>query len=338
MLSLRRFGLFMGRRLSVLLLMAFLPLAAHALGQGQAAADWPAHPIKMIVPFPADGPTDVVARIIARQASIELGQSIEVRNTPGAGGTLGVAEAAAAQADGYTLLLTTTSTHAVSPHLFRAFPYDVNRDFTPIAHLGTAGSVLLVAPQLPVQTLPELITYAKERPGRVGYGSSGSGTIVHLMSEALAAQAGIKLAHLTYRGTGQAREDLKQGMVQLLLDAIPTGMPHVQSGDIRALAVTSKERSPLMPDIPTLSEAGLPGLEFTTWFGLYTSAGLPEERRMRLFNAFTEALQDSETALRLRSLGVTAPEPHTPAEFANMVEADSARWKQIIDKVYISTQ
>lgn len=337
MFSLRRFGLSLGRRLPGLLLLSFLPLVAQALGQGQAT-DWPAHPIKMIVPFPANGPTDVVARIIARQASIELGQPVEVHNAPGAGGTLGVAEAAAAQADGYTLLLTTTSTHSVSPHLFRAFSYDVKTDFTPIAHLGSAGSVLLVAPQLPVKSLAELIAYAKERPGKLGYGSSGSGTIVHLMSEALSTQAGIKMAHFTYRGTGQAREDLKQGMVQVLLDSIPTGMPYVQRGELRALAVTRKERSPLMPDIPTLAEAGLPGMEFTTWFGLYTSAGLPEERRMRLYNAFTSAIQNSDTALRLRSLGVAPAEPHTPAEFANMVEADSERWKQIIETVNITTQ
>lgn len=333
MFSLHRFGLSLAGRLSSLLLLFFL-----ALGQAQAAPEWPAQPLKMIVPFPANGATDVVARIIARQASIELGQHIDVHNAPGAGGTLGVAEAAAAQADGYTLLLTTSSTHAVSPHLFRAFPYDVRKDFTPIAHLGSAGSVLLVAPQLPVASLPELIAYAKERPGKVGYGSSGSGTIVHLISEAFAAQAGIKMAHLTYRGTGQARDDLKQGMVQILMDSIPTGMPHVQRGELRALAVTSKERSPLMPDVPTLGEAGLQGLEFITWFGLYTSAGLPEERRMRLLEAFTRAIQNTDTALRLRSLGVTPAQSHTSAEFANMVETDSARWKQIIETVNITVQ
>lgn len=329
-------GFSLVRRLASLLALSLLPLAAQA--HDAAAAEWPARTLRMIVPFPADGPTDVLARIIAERAGRELGQPIEIQNIPGAGGTLGVAEAAAATADGYTVLFTTTSTHAVSPHLFRAFPYDVKRDFTPIAHIGTTGSVLLVAPQLPVGSLRELIDYARQRPGKVGYGSSGSGTIVHLMSESFASQAGIRLTHLSYRGIGLARDDLKKGLVHVLMDAIPTGSSFVQKGELRALAVTSKTRSPLLPDVPTLSEAGLPGLEFSTWFGLYTPAGLPEDRRVRLHAAYSAAIQDPDTVSRLRALGVNPAGSHTPEQFAAMVDADSERWKQIIDASNISVQ
>lgn len=331
----RRFGLF---HLQSLLVMSLLPLTAPAQA-ASAADDWPAaQAIKLIVPFPQGGPTDVVARVIARQAAGELGQNIVVENLAGAGGTLGVAEAAAARPDGYTLLLTTTSTHAVSPHLFKAFSYDVKKDFTPIAHLGSAGSVLLVAPQLPVQNLKELISHAQANPGKLGYGTSGSGTIVHLISEAFASSANIKMMHLSYRGTGPAREDLKKGLVHVLMDALPTGAPLVQSGELKALAVTTRERSPLLPDVPTLAEAGLPGLDFTTWFGLYTPAGLAEAHQSQLHQAFTRAIQNSDTVLRLRELGVTPPEAHTPEEFASMVEADSARWKKVIDASGISVQ
>lgn len=321
-------------------MLSCLPLAAHAQSGASPSnsSDWPDRSLRMIVPFPAGGATDVVARIIAQQAGTELGRQVVVENKSGAGGTIGAGEAAKAQPDGYTVLLTTTSTHSVSPHLFDNLPYDAKQDFTPIAHLGTAGTVLLVTPSLPVQSVQELIDYAKENPGKLNYASSGNGTIVHLGTEAFMAQAGIEMTHVPYRGTGQAMTDLMAGNVQVLMDAIPTGMPYVKKDQLRALAVTTTERSALAPDLPTLDESGLPGFESTTWFGVYTPVGVPQERQARLHDAFLKAVQAPAVVERLQSLGIDPAGPHMPEDFAALVQADSDRWKKVIEDGNISVQ
>lgn len=318
--------------------LAGLPFAAHAQAGADGADNWPERSLRMVVPFPAGGATDVVARIIAQQAGIELGRQVVVENKSGAGGTIGAGEAAKAPADGYTVLLTTTSTHSVSPHLFDKLPYDAHEDFSPIAHLGTAGTVLLVTPDLPVNSVRELIDHAKKHPGELNYASSGNGTIVHLGTEAFMKQAGIEMTHVPYRGTGQAMTDLMAGSVQVLMDAIPTGMPYVKKEQLKALAVTTKERSALAPDLPTLDESELPGFESTTWFGVYTPAGVPEERQARLHEAFSRAVQDPAVIDRLQSLGIDPAGPHTPADFAALVQADSDRWKKVIVDGNISVQ
>ena len=302
------------------------------------SSNFPERSIRMIVPFPAGGATDVVARIIAQQAGTELGQQVVVENKSGAGGTIGAAEAAKAQPDGYTILLTTTSTHAVSPHLMKNLPYDAKEDFTPIAHLGTAGTVLLVTPDLPVHSVQELIDYAKQHPGELNYASSGNGTIVHLGTEAFMDAADIEMTHVPYRGTGQAMTDLMAGAVQVLMDAIPTGMPYVKKDQLRALAVTTRERSAIAPELPTLDESGLNGFESTTWFGVYTPAGLPEDRRVRLHEALVRAVQDPAVIERLQSLGIEPAKDHTPEDFARLVEQDSARWKKVIEDGNITIQ
>lgn len=319
-------------------MLSCLPLAAHAQAAADADANWPERSLRMVVPFPAGGATDVVARIIAEQAGTELGRQIVVENKSGAGGTIGAGEAAKAKPDGYTILLTTTSTHSVSPHLFDNLPYDAKTDFTPIAHLGTAGTVLLVTPSLPVQSVQELIDYAKKNPGELNYASSGNGTIVHLGTEAFMMQADIEMTHVPYRGTGQAMTDLMAGNVQVLMDAIPTGMPYVKKNQLRALAVTTLERSALAPELPTLDESGLPGYESTTWFGIYTPAGVSEQRRARLHEAFTLAVQHPDVVERLQTLGIEPAGPHTPDDFAALVDADSARWKRVIEEGNISVK
>ena len=320
-------------------MLSCLPLAAHAqAGSSSESSNWHDRSLRRVVPFPAGCATDVVARIIAQQAGAELGRQVVVENKSGAGGTIGAGEAAKAQPDGYTVLLTTTSTHSVSPHLFDNLPYDAKKDFTPIAHLGTAGTVLLVTPGLPVHSVQELIDYAKENPGKLNYASSGNGTIVHLGTEAFMAQAGIEMTHVPYRGTGQAMTDLMAGNVQVLMDAIPTGMPYVKKEQLRALAVTTTERSALAPDLPTLDESGLPGFVSTTWFGIYTPVGVPEDRQARLHEAFLKAVQDPAVVERLQSLGIDPAGSHTPADFAALVQADSDRWKKVIEDGNISVQ
>ena len=302
-------------------------IAASAAAQAQA---WPERPVRLVVPFPAGGATDLVARVIAQRLSKDIGQQVIVDNKAGAGGTIGSAEAAKASADGYTLLLTTSSTHAISPHLMPRLPYDPIKDFTPVAHLADAASVLLVTPSLPVKTVAELIAYAKTHPGQLNYASSGNGTIVHLTTEAFKAQAGVFITHVPYKGTALAIPDVIAGSVQVLIDAIPSGMPHVKSGRLRALAVTGDKRSALAPELPTVAEAGLPGFSSVTWFGLYAPRGMKAELVLRVHDAFEKAARAPDVVESLARLGVEPAPIGSPAQFAAMVSADSQHWARII--------
>ncbi|MDR0214816.1 MAG: tripartite tricarboxylate transporter substrate binding protein [Comamonas sp.] len=308
------------------------------LGTAQGQDAWPVRPIRVIVPFPASGATDLVARVIAQRVSQELGQQLIIDNKPGAGGTIGTGEAAKAVVDGYTLLFTTSSTHAISPHLIPRLAYKADKDFTPIAHTADAASVLLVTPSLPVRSVQELIAYAKANPGQLNYATSGNGTIVHLNTAAFAAQAGIQLTHVPYKGTAQSITDLAAGQVQLLFDSIPTGMPHVASGRLRALAVTGDKRSMLAPNLPTVAESGLPGYSSVTWFGVYGPAGMKPELVGRINQAFNRAIQNPEVIASLAKQGVEPAKPQTPAEFAAMVKADSARWAKVIKDNHITLE
>lgn len=305
-------------------------LSLAAMAGGVSAQTWPSHPVRVIVPFPASGATDLVARVVTQRVSQDLGQQMVVDNRPGAGGTIGAAEAAKAPADGYTLLLTTSSTHAISPHLMPRLAYDPRKDFTPVAHVADAASVLLVTPSLPVKSVADLIAYAKAHPGQLNYASSGNGTIVHLNAAAFSAQAGIEMTHVPYKGTAQSIADLATGQVHVLFDSIPTGMPHVKSGRLRALAVTSQQRSALAPELPTLAESGLPGYSSVTWFGVYAPAGAPPALVERIHQAFAKAMQTPDVIASLAKLGVEPARPSTAAQFAAMVQADSARWAAVI--------
>ena len=306
-------------------------LAATTWGaQAQQPAAWPQQPVRVIVPFPASGATDLVARVVTQRVAQDLGQQFVVDNKPGAGGTIGTAEAAKARPDGNTLLLTTSSTHAISPHLMPRLAYDPQRDFVPVAHVADAPSVLLVTPSLPVKTVAELIAYARAHPGQLNYATSGNGTIVHLNTAAFSAQAGVEMTHIPYKGTALAIPDLAAGQVQVLFDSLPTGMPHVKSGRLRALAVTSAQRSSLAPELPTLAESGLPGFSSVTWFGVYLPAGASPALVKRVHDAFARAIQAPEVAQSLARLGVEPARPSTPAQFAALVQADSARWASVI--------
>jgi len=310
-------------------------IAASSAAQAQA---WPERPVRLVVPFPAGGATDLVARVIAQRVSKDTGQQVIVDNKAGAGGTIGTAEAAKAAADGYTLLLTTSSTHAISPHLMPRLPYDAVKDFTPIAHLVDAASVVLVTQSLPVKTVAELIDHAKKHPGQLNYASSGNGTIVHLTTEAFNAQAGVFMTHVPYKGTVLAIPDVVAGSVQVLIDSIPTGMPHVKTGRLRALAVTGNKRSALAPELPTVAEAGLPGFSSVTWFGLYAPRDMKPELVARVHEAFDKAAHAPEVIDSLAKLGVEPASVGSPARFASMVAADSQRWARIIRDRKISIE
>ena len=303
--------------------------AALALGAAMPAAlAQSSKPIRLVVPFPAGGATDLFARTLSQKMGERLGTSIVIDNKPGAGGSLGSDMAAKATADGQTLLFTTTSTHSIGPAIGAKLPYDTVRDFTPIAHVGNAPSIMLVPNSSPAKTVKEWIEYAKKNPGKLKYASSGNGTIVQLTAELFKAQAGVFVTHIPYKGTGLAIPDLVAGQLDVLFDSLPTGMPHVRDGRLRALAVTTLKRTPLAPDLPPVADT-LPGFESNTWFGLYGPKGLPAEVVNRVNTAANQALSDPEVRAKLTTLGIE-PVTSTPAQFAKMVADDQAKWKRII--------
>lgn len=303
--------------------------SAAALAPSWAQNAYPNKPIRLVVPFPAGGATDIFARAVSAKLGERLGTTIVVDNKPGAGGAIGSDLAAKAPADGYTLLLATTSTHAIGPSFAAArLPYDVVADFTPISHVGSAPSIMLVPNSAPAKNVKEWVEYARKNPGRLNYASSGNGTIVHLGAEYFKAQAGLFLVHIPYRGTALAIPDLVSGKIDVLFDSLPSGLPHVREGRLKALGITSAKRSPLLPDLPAISES-VPGYETVTWFGLYGPKGLPADIVARVNTGINQALQDAEVKDRLARLGIE-PAGGTPQQFARMAEADRAKWKKII--------
>ena len=302
--------------------------ASLLLGTVARAQAWPTKPIRLVVPFPAGGATDIFARALSQKLGEKLGVAVVVENRPGAGGTIGSDLVAKASPDGYTLLLATSSTHAIGPALNAKMPYDAVRDFTPICHVGNAPSIMLVPNGSPARTLKEWVDYARKNPGKLNYASSGNGTIVQLTAELFKSQAGLYLVHIPYKGTALAIPDLVSGKVDVLFDSLPTGLPHVRDGRLRALAVTSAQRTPMAPDLPAVSEL-LPGFESNTWFGLYGPRGLSADVVARVNTGVNQALADPEVKDRLARLGIEGV-GGTPAQFAQMATLDAGKWKKII--------
>jgi len=299
-----------------------------AASSASLAQGYPTKPIRLIVPFPAGGATDLFARTLSQKMGEKLGTTLVIDNKPGAGGAIGSDMAAKATPDGYTLLLATTSTHSIGPAITPKLPYDTVRDFTPIAHVGDAPSIMLVPNNSPAKTVREWIDYAKKNPGKLNYASSGNGTIVQLTAELFKSQADVFVTHIPYKGTALAIPDLITGKVDVLFDSLPTGMPHVRDGRLRALGVTTLKRSPLAPELPPIADV-LPGFESNTWFGLYGPKGLPADMVARINTAANQSLSDPEVRDKLARLGIE-PTTSTPAQLASLVAADAAKWKQII--------
>lgn len=302
-------------------------LAGSIAGPLFAQGAYPARPIRLVVPFPAGGATDIFARAVSQRLGEKLGTTIVVDNKPGAGGSIGSDIVAKAAPDGYTLLLATTSTHSIGPSLGK-LPYDAVADFTPISHVGNAPSIMVVPNTAPAKDVKEWIAYARKNPGKLNYASSGNGTIVHLTAEYFKTQAGLFLVHIPYRGTALAMPDLISGKVDLLFDSLPSALPHVKEGRVKALALTSRKRSPLLPDLPVVAET-IPGFESNTWFGLYGPKGLPNDLVGKVNAALNQSLHEADVKERLARLGIE-PVGGTPQEFARMTDADRAKWKKII--------
>lgn len=313
---------------------AVAPVLAQAPAMSPPA--FPVRPIRMIVPFPAGGATDILARALSQKLGEKIGQTVVVDNRPGAGGTIGADAASKAPADGYTLLLATSSTHSIGPAINPKIPYNAENDFTPIAYVASSPNVVLVPMTSPSRTMREFIDHARKNPGRLNYASSGNGTIVHLTTEYFKAQSDTFILHIPYRGTALAMPDLISGKLDVLFDSFVTGMPHVKDGKLRALAVTSLKRTALSPDLPTVSET-LPGFESVTWFGVYGPKGLNAELTARVNQAVNAALADAEVKERFARLGAE-PTGGTPQAFAAMVRTDSAKWKKIITERRITAE
>jgi tripartite-type tricarboxylate transporter receptor subunit TctC len=317
---------FAGAGIVALFILATLAIPA------RAADSYPTRPIAVIVPFPPGGANDLLARMVGERMSRSLGQSIVVENRSGAGGNIGSRQAARSPADGYTMLLTFSGTIAINPELYANIGYDAKKDLTAIGTIATAPAVVVVNPAVPAKTLRELIDYAKAKPGVLNYGSSGTGTVVHVSAEMMLEAAGINIRHIPYSGTGPAVSDLLGGHVQMMLPPIPSVIGMIKSGQLRALAVTGQNRSPLLPDVPTVSEAGLPGFVSTQLIGLMAPAGTPRPIVERLNTELRNAVNDPAISKRILEVGAE-PLASTPEEYTKLAAADQKLWGTIVKKL-----
>jgi tripartite-type tricarboxylate transporter receptor subunit TctC len=305
-----------------------LPLLA-ALAATPAAAAFPDHPVKVIVPYAAGGPADVTARLIFNKVAERLGQSFLIDNRGGAGGNIGTVAGAGAAADGYTLTVITPA-QIINMTLFASPGYNIGRDFTPVSLFTTAPGLLLAHPKLGVNSFGEMVVLAKSKPGQLSFASQGVGVAPHLMMEMIKTRAGIDMVHVPYRGSAPALNDLLAGNVPLMIDSIVTGLPHVKSGALRGLAVSTSKRSPLALDIPTIAEAGLPGFDASLWYGVVAPARTPPEAVAVLGAAIGEALKLPEIRERLLALGSTPADPAGPASFARFLKDEEAKWPDVV--------
>jgi tripartite-type tricarboxylate transporter receptor subunit TctC len=294
--------------------------------------DFPAKPIRMVVGFPPGGGTDVVARILAPRYSELLGQPVVIENRPGATGTVAAGQVAKAPADGYTIMMGHISVNAIAPALFPNLPYDVIRDFTPIGIAAAVPHFVVAHPSLQVGSLKELIGILKAQPGKT-FPSAGNGSMPHLAGELFKSLAGVQLVHVPYKGSGQSMQDLLGGQHVVAFDTMPASAPHVRSGRLRALATSTAARLPAFPDIPTAAEAGLPGYQLITWYGVFAPPGLPAVITSRLHGDLLKAMQTPEVKEKLAGVGADGTMSSSPGEFAELVRSDTARYSKIVKDI-----
>ena len=292
----------------------------------------------MVIPFPAGGATDIIGRQVAQKLSVALGQQVVVDNKPGAGGAIGSDLVAKAPADGYTLLMATSSTHSIGPVLNPKKPYDAVKDFAPVSHIANAPSVLVVGQNFPANTARELIDLVKRNPGKYNFGSSGIGTYPHLSAEMFKWRAGGLFAvHIPYRGTGLVITDLVAGQIAFLMDSIVSAQTHIRSGKVKPLAVSGTKRSATLPNVPTLQEVGVPGMEFGNWFGMFAPAGTAPEVVSRLNRELNAMLKAADFVEGLDKVGAE-PAGGTPEQFAKTYRDESEGWKALIQRAGIKPE
>ena len=307
--------------------LAIQPLQAQTQAQTAANAVWPTKPVKIVVTFPPGGAPDTLARILADKWGQATGLTFTVDNKPGAGGNIGADFVAKSAPDGTTLLIATVGTHAINPALYAKMPYDNIKDFTPVSFLASTPNLLVVNNAVPAKTVKELIALAGKTP--LTFGSSGSGTSIHLSGELFNTLAGVKMQHIPYKGRAQAVPDLLGGRISMIFDNMPSALPLVKSGDVRAIAVTSATRSAAAPNIPTIAEAGLPGFEATSWFALMAPAGMPKDVLTRINAETIRVMTLPDVKEKLSTLGLDAA-PASPESLATLIQVETVKWAKVV--------
>ncbi|WP_157266951.1 Bug family tripartite tricarboxylate transporter substrate binding protein [Azohydromonas aeria] len=296
---------------------------------------FPSRPLTLVVPFAAGGTTDILGRLMGKQLSTRLGVAAVVENKAGAGGNIGAAQVAKAPADGHTLLVGTVGTHAINQALYKKLPYDPIKDFAPIALIATLPNVLVVHPSLPVRSVKDLVARAKAEPGKLTYASAGNGTSIHLSGAMFGQLAGVQLQHVPYRGSAPAVADLIGGQTAMMFDNLPSALPHIRSGALRAIAVTSARRSPALPDVLTVAESGVPGFDASSWFGLWAPAATPAAVLARLVAESRASLVDAE-AQRVMAEQGAEPGHMGPEQFAAFIRQEADKWAQVVRRANVT--
>lgn len=301
-------------------------LLAAGTGTALAQAAWPSKPIRVVIPYPPGGPTDILGRIVAQHLSENLGQSVVVENKPGASGMIGADLVAKAPPDGYTLLVN-ASIHVINPSLYKKPPYDAIRDFAPVSLIADVPLVLVAAPSQGLATVRDVIAAAKAKP--INFASSGNAAAPHLAGEAFKIATGVPMQHVPYKGSGPALTDVIGGQTELMFDSMPSSIGHIRSGKLKAIAVTTAKRAGALPDVPTIAESGVPGYDISTWYGVWAPAGTPREIVARVSGEIAKIVRAPQVRERLAALGAT-PVGNTPEEFTAYNQSELAKWGKIV--------
>ncbi|MFG5779062.1 Bug family tripartite tricarboxylate transporter substrate binding protein [Comamonas sp. J-3] len=316
-------------RRTVLRAVAAATMGAALMPAAFAADKFPSKPITMVVPFVAGGTTDILARIVGQSLGEELGQPVIIDNRAGAGGNIGGQFAARSAADGYTIFMGTVGTNAINEWLYKKMPFNPNKDFAPLTRVANVPNLLVANPQQPFKDVKELIAYGQANPGKVNFGSSGSGSSIHLSGELFKMMTKVDMVHIPYKGSAPAVTDLLGNQIAIMFDNMPSAIQHVRSGKLRPLAVTTAKRSPELPDVPTVAEAGVPGYEATSWFGLFAPAKVPADVQAKLHAAIIKVLQKPDVIKKIADQGGEVV-TESQAEFAKFIAAENEKWKKVV--------
>ncbi|MEG0920013.1 MAG: tripartite tricarboxylate transporter substrate binding protein [Comamonas sp.] len=316
-------------RRTILRAVAGATLSAALLPAAFAADNYPSKPITIVVPFVAGGTTDILARVVGQAMSSELGQPVIIDNRAGAGGNIGGLFASRAPADGYTLFMGTVGTHSINEWLYKKMPFNPNKDFAPLTRVANVPNLLVAHPSQPFKNVKELIAYAQANPGKVNFGSSGSGSSIHLSGELFNMMAKVDTVHVPYKGSAPAVTDLLGNQIAIMFDNMPSAIQHVRNGKLRPLAVTTAKRSPELPDVPTVAEAGVPGYEAVSWFGMFAPAKTPADIQTKVHAALIKVLKNPDVIKKINDQGGEVVS-ESQAEFGKFIAAENDKWKQVV--------
>ena len=312
-------------------------LASAHVAAAETAQNYPSKPVTIIVPFSAGGTTDILARGIGQRLGERWKVSVVVENKPGAGGNIGTAQVARSAPDGYTLVMGTIGTHAINPSLYKDMPYDAIKDFAPITRAAMVPNALVVPRDAPYNSVKELIAFGKANPGKLTFGSSGHGSTLHMSGETFKVMTGVDMVHVPYKGSSPAVADLLGGQIAMIFDNLPSALPHIKSGRLKVLALTSSQRSDQLPDVPTMAQAGVVGYDVVSWFGLWAPARTPVDIVNKINQAVVEIINTPEMQKQILEQGAI-PHPETPKAFAVFIESEGRKWADVVRSANLSVQ